>query len=363
MQKERRWREHDRGYKLLFSHAEMVADLLRGFVREEWVRDLDFSTLERVPGSYVTPELSSRESDVVWRLRWGRDRLLYVYLLIEFQSTVDPFMALRMMVYLGLLYQDLVQQRQLTAAGKLPPILPLVLYNGNGPWGAAQELSRADRGGPGRPGAVPSAPSLLPAGRSADGRLRAGVAAQPRGGAVPAGEEPGSGGHPADAGGTDRVVGRAGARGAEAVFHRLAAGSAASRPGARDRDPPGGRSSGGQVDAGRKRHGMDSSVEAGRPRSGTAGGAPGGAQGGRQEGQEGALAEGPRRPVGISRALWSSARGGPAAGDAIASIEELTEFVLPGRRGSLPDRPRGRPEVRRISPAFSIPTPAAPAAG
>jgi predicted transposase/invertase (TIGR01784 family) len=132
--------EHDNGYKRLFSHPEMVADLLRGFVREDWVRDLDFSTLERVSGSYVTPELRGRESDIVWRVRWGRDRWLYVYLLIEFQSTVDPFMALRVLVYLGLLYQDLVQHRQLTPTGKLPPILPLVLYNGSAPWGAVREL-------------------------------------------------------------------------------------------------------------------------------------------------------------------------------------------------------------------------------
>jgi predicted transposase/invertase (TIGR01784 family) len=133
--------EHDNGYKRLFSHPEMVADLLRGFVREDWVQSLDFSTLERVSGSYVTPKLRSRESDVVWRVRWEGERWLYVYLLIEFQSTVDLFMALRVMVYLGLLYQDLIQRRQLTPAGKLPPVLPLVLYNGLAPWGAVRELS------------------------------------------------------------------------------------------------------------------------------------------------------------------------------------------------------------------------------
>ncbi len=43
--------EHDNGYKLLFSHADMVADLIRGFVHEDWVRNLDFSTLEKVAGS------------------------------------------------------------------------------------------------------------------------------------------------------------------------------------------------------------------------------------------------------------------------------------------------------------------------
>jgi predicted transposase/invertase (TIGR01784 family) len=125
----------------LFSHPEMVADLLLGFIKEEWVHGLDFSTLERVSGSYVTPALRGRESDVVWRVRWGRDHWLYVYLLLEFQSTVDPFMALRMMVYVGLLYQDLIQNRQLTASGKLPPVLPVVLYNGRAPWGGARELA------------------------------------------------------------------------------------------------------------------------------------------------------------------------------------------------------------------------------
>ena len=134
--------EHDDGYKLLFSHPEMVADLLRGFVHEDWVRDLDFSTLEKVPGSYVTPESAHAGRATSSGGSAGReDRGLYVYLLIEFQSTVDPFMALRMMVYLGLLYQDLLQRREPPPSGKLPPVLPLVLYNGYAPWGAAREVS------------------------------------------------------------------------------------------------------------------------------------------------------------------------------------------------------------------------------
>ena len=30
--------DHDHSYKNLFSHAQMVEDLLRGFVREDWVQ-------------------------------------------------------------------------------------------------------------------------------------------------------------------------------------------------------------------------------------------------------------------------------------------------------------------------------------
>ena len=133
--------DHDHSYKLLFSHAEMVRDLIRGFVHEDWVHEIDFSTLERVEASFVTQELRERESDIIWRARWG-ERWLYVYLLLEFQSTVDPFMALRVMVYTGLLWQGLARDGELSPSGKLPPVLPLVLYNGDRPWGAALDLAQ-----------------------------------------------------------------------------------------------------------------------------------------------------------------------------------------------------------------------------
>jgi hypothetical protein len=70
-----------------------------------------------------------------------RGEWLYVYLLIEFQSRPDPFMALRILVYLGLLYQELVKGKHLSRNGKLPPVFPLVLYNGEQPWTPAQEMA------------------------------------------------------------------------------------------------------------------------------------------------------------------------------------------------------------------------------
>src|SRR5215470_20023596 len=62
--------KHDSGYKLLFSHPEMVEDLLRGFLREAWAESLDFTTLERVRDGYIGANLHERRGDMVWRLRW-----------------------------------------------------------------------------------------------------------------------------------------------------------------------------------------------------------------------------------------------------------------------------------------------------
>jgi predicted transposase YdaD len=83
-----------------------VADLLRGFVPEPWVAEVDFTTLTPVKGSYVSDGLRQRHDDVVWKVRL-REQWLYVYVVIEFQAEPDPFMALRLLVYVGLLYQDL----------------------------------------------------------------------------------------------------------------------------------------------------------------------------------------------------------------------------------------------------------------
>jgi hypothetical protein len=62
---------HDSSYKLLFSHPAMVADLLRGFVAEDWVAELDFTTLEKQSGSYISDDLRPRADDVVWRFAAG----------------------------------------------------------------------------------------------------------------------------------------------------------------------------------------------------------------------------------------------------------------------------------------------------
>ncbi len=132
--------EDDTAYKQLFAHPEMVRDLLLGFVPGTWVQQLDLATFERVSGSYVGDGGQHRHSDMVWKVRLSGE-WIYIYLLLEFQSRSDPWMALRMQVYVGLLYQDLVKRHELPQPFRLPPVFPVVLYNGKRPWSASTSLS------------------------------------------------------------------------------------------------------------------------------------------------------------------------------------------------------------------------------
>jgi hypothetical protein len=132
--------DHDSSYKFLFSNPELVRDLILGFIPDDWLHSLDYSTLEKVPGHYVSDDFQQREDDIIWKVKVGGE-WVFLYLLLEFQSGVDKYMALRMMVYIGLLYQDLVKRGEVLVDGRLPPILPIVLYNGSQRWTAVTDVA------------------------------------------------------------------------------------------------------------------------------------------------------------------------------------------------------------------------------
>ena len=54
---------------------------------------------------------------------------------------MDPFMAVRLMGYAALLYQDLICTDNLTRSRKLPLVLPIVLYNGDSRWNAVRDVA------------------------------------------------------------------------------------------------------------------------------------------------------------------------------------------------------------------------------
>ena len=129
---------HDAAYKSFFSRQSAVKDTLR-LGASELARHLDFATLERLPASFVTERLGQRHADMLWRLRTVESGWLYLFVLLEFQSTVDRRMALRMMDYTVRILRGLGKD-DLGPAGVHPPILPVVIYNGERRWTAATDV-------------------------------------------------------------------------------------------------------------------------------------------------------------------------------------------------------------------------------
>ena len=130
---------HDSGYKYLFSHAELVQELLETFAPPGVSELLDYTTLRLESGNYVTPAMKPRADDLVWSVEL-QGRRIYLYLLLEFQSTPDDTMPMRMLQYVAALYDHLWRSKAVDIADGLPPVLPIVLYNGDARWRQSSEL-------------------------------------------------------------------------------------------------------------------------------------------------------------------------------------------------------------------------------
>lgn len=122
---------HDIRYKKLFSHPQLIKELLESFVHEDFVKDLDFSTLKRLDKSFITDDFKEKESDLIYSISF-KGTPVYIFLLMEFQSSVDRFMALRFLRYICEFYQSLDKGNM----EKLPAVFPLLLYNGDDKWTA-----------------------------------------------------------------------------------------------------------------------------------------------------------------------------------------------------------------------------------
>ena len=125
-------------YKRLYAFPEMVADLLRSLLPAADF-DIDAASLEKLPAEYVADDYRQRRGDAVWRLR-AKGADLHVLVLLEFQSTTNAHMALRVLEYTAMLYRELVRQGDLGPDGLLPPVLPVVLYNGAATWRSPSQM-------------------------------------------------------------------------------------------------------------------------------------------------------------------------------------------------------------------------------
>ena len=98
----------------------------------------------RSPGR-IDPTLRGRANDIVWRVRFrdaeGGPEWLRVLLMLEFQSGIDWFMALRVQGYAVRLYESLWRERRPGRGDRLPPVLAVVIYNGKSRWWASTAMA------------------------------------------------------------------------------------------------------------------------------------------------------------------------------------------------------------------------------
>ena len=134
---------HDRGYRFLLSSLRLFQELVEGHVDQEWKADLDLDKAVKVDKTFVLESYLAKESDILYRVPLG-DGEVYVYILVEHQSTVDFLMAFRLLVYVievwKYVFENTNEQVRTRKGFRLPPVFPIVVYNGDPQWTASCEL-------------------------------------------------------------------------------------------------------------------------------------------------------------------------------------------------------------------------------
>jgi len=128
---------HNNWFIRIFSYPVVVKDLLISFVKEDFVGDLEFASLKKLNSDFFPASGKSRHADVIYEIT-SHGQTSYIYLFIEFQSTADRFMPLRMARYVLEFYDEL---RRSSKQKYLNPSFCILLYSGEPKWNAPEKLS------------------------------------------------------------------------------------------------------------------------------------------------------------------------------------------------------------------------------
>ena len=145
MQDTKEHQPHDKGYKRIFSVKKNFLDFIKKYVGFDWMLDLTVDDIELVNKEFVTDQFDTYESDLVYKIHLrglSRESVeeVYIFFLQEMQSKNDFTMPFRLLVYMTAIWMDFFkntdEKRRKRKDYRLPPIIPLVLYNGAPDWTA-----------------------------------------------------------------------------------------------------------------------------------------------------------------------------------------------------------------------------------
>ena len=135
----------DPPYKVAFQDLGLFEEAVR-LVAPQLADMLDFETATSLDKEHLTALDRVRVQDKLRRVEFKKGRLRngrrrYLLVLLEFQSGHDAHMAWRMRDYLHQVESALRESGTVRAEGGVPPMLSIVVHNGDRPWRAATELA------------------------------------------------------------------------------------------------------------------------------------------------------------------------------------------------------------------------------
>ncbi|KJV70326.1 transposase [Orientia tsutsugamushi] len=127
--------KHDSLAKTIMSDPVAAQEFLEYYLPSDFKSLIDLSQIKVEQESYIEESLKKKYSDIVYRVATKKHGNAFIYILIEAQSTVDYWTALRLWRYTLLLCERHKKEKT-----KLPLVYNLVIYNGKEVYKAPRNL-------------------------------------------------------------------------------------------------------------------------------------------------------------------------------------------------------------------------------
>lgn len=116
----------DSSFKELFEVKAQFIELIRTFIKEEWVREINEENIELTTNEFVMWNAHKRTSDLIYKVKIAENELYFF--LLELQSSIDNKMPYRLLEYMFEIW------RRFEKENKLLIIIPCVVYTGKSKW-------------------------------------------------------------------------------------------------------------------------------------------------------------------------------------------------------------------------------------
>lgn len=127
--------KHDGLFKRIMGNEIAAQEFLEYYLPSDFKEQIDLSRITIGKESYIEETLKEKFSDIVYSIKTKNDETAFIYVLLDHQSTVDHWMALRLWRYALLLCE-----RHQKNKDKLPLIYTMIMYNGTEVYNAPRNL-------------------------------------------------------------------------------------------------------------------------------------------------------------------------------------------------------------------------------
>ena len=123
---------HDTFFKNSMADLTVAREFFLEYLPAHVSKDIDFSTLRQEKEEFLDYVLRPGQVDVLFSVKFKKDKDLYIWPLVEHQSTQDRFLPFRVLKYALRICEFYLNKDKNNK--ELPLVLPVVFYTGRDPY-------------------------------------------------------------------------------------------------------------------------------------------------------------------------------------------------------------------------------------